>query len=110
MRPREATPAAVVALHVGEPNEPARVAPPPTAAPAPIPSQRPPAVATDDSAAHVRSAAKRSDGMLVIWISIGIAILIVAAGGAIAWYRHAAAETERERILQQRFDQLRHPQ
>jgi len=51
-----------------------------------------------------------SNGRAVIWISLGLAIAIICAGAAVAWWRHSSAVRERERVRQERFELLRRHQ
>ncbi len=70
--------------------------------------QRAPAVHFDDP--MTAPPQRRSSGRAVIWISLGLAVAIVCAGAAIAWWRHAEAVRERERVRQERFELLRRHQ
>lgn len=77
----------------------------PSARPVPL---RAPIASAEDLATP---APRTSNGRAVIWISVALALAIVCVGAGIAWWRNAAAEAyERERHLQERFQQLRqHP-
>jgi flagellar basal body-associated protein FliL len=55
----------------------------------------------------VRQAPRASNGRAIIWISVALALVILSVGAVIAWTRHSASADERERRLQQRFQQLR---
>ncbi len=68
------------------------------------PPQRAPVATAEDL---VRQAPRASNGRAIIWISVALALVILSVGAVIAWTRHAASADERERRLQQRFQQLR---
>lgn len=72
------------------------------------PSQRAPQRAPVATAEDlVRQAPRASNGRAIIWISVALALVILSVGAVIAWTRHSASADERERRLQQRFQQLR---
>jgi hypothetical protein len=66
--------------------------------------QRAPTVRVEDFAERpLRSAS----GGVVLWMSVAIALVIVCVGAFIAWRRQATQQRERQRIYQERIEQVR---
>jgi hypothetical protein len=49
----------------------------------------------------------RTSGSAVLWMSVLVALAIVCVGAFIAWRREAAQQRERQRIYQERIEQVR---
>lgn len=97
--PRSVPPPRMERASSVRPPAPAPAAPPK----APRAAQRAPVAMAEDLAPR---AVHAPDGRLIIWLSLVLALVILAVGAAIAWSQHAASTEARERRLDQRFQQL----
>jgi hypothetical protein len=66
--------------------------------------QRAPTARVDDLAPRPPA---RTSGSVVLWASVLVALAIVCVGAFIAWRREAAQQRERQRIYQERIEQVR---
>jgi hypothetical protein len=66
--------------------------------------QRAPAVRVEDAAPR---APRTTSHSAVLWGSVALALVIVCVGVFIAWRREAAQQRERQRIYQERIEQVR---